>query len=164
MTVRMGINSGPMVVGNMGSATRMDYTIMGDAVNLAARLEGANKFYTSGTMISGSTYELAKDQIDVRELDTVRVIGKKEPITIYQLMDKKDQVTGERAQMLEHYYKGTDTYKARKYSEAIPHFEKALAIIADDGPSLTYLERCKDYAENPPADDWDGVFNFTSKG
>ena len=164
MTVRMGINSGPMVVGNMGSATRMDYTIMGDAVNLAARLEGANKFYSSGTMISDSTYELAKDHIDARELDTVRVIGKKEPITIYQLMDKKGQVTGKRAQMLEHYYKGTAAYKARNYAEAIPHFEKALEIIEDDGPSLTFLERCKDYKENPPADDWDGVFNFTSKG
>ncbi len=91
MTVRMGINSGPMVVGNMGSATRMDYTIMGDAVNLAARLEGANKFYSSGTMISDSTYNLAKDEIEARELDTVRVVGKKEPITIYQLLDKKGQ-------------------------------------------------------------------------
>jgi adenylate cyclase len=164
MTVRMGINSGPMVVGNMGSATRMDYTIMGDAVNLAARLEGANKFYTSGTMISDATYALAKDQIDARELDTVRVIGKKEPITIYQLMDKKGMVAGERAEMLEHYYKGTAAYKARQYAEAIPHFTKALEVIEDDGPSLTFLERCKEYHEHPPADDWDGVFNFTSKG
>ncbi|MBF0454665.1 MAG: CHASE2 domain-containing protein [Magnetococcales bacterium] len=164
MTVRMGINSGPMVVGNMGSATRMDYTIMGDAVNLAARLEGANKFYASGTMISDSTYALAKEEIEARELDTVRVVGKKEPITIYQLLDKKGQVTGKRAEMLENYYKGTTAYKARQYAEAIPHFEKALAIIADDGPSLTFLERCKEYSENPPADDWDGVFNFTSKG
>jgi adenylate cyclase len=164
MTVRMGINSGPMVVGNMGSATRMDYTIMGDAVNLAARLEGANKFYTSGTMISDATYALAKDHIEARELDTVRVVGKKEPITIYQLMDKKDQVTGERAEMLEHYYRGTAAYKARQYSEAIPHFEKALGVIEDDGPALTFLERCKEYNENPPAADWDGVYNFTSKG
>ncbi|MBF0379410.1 MAG: CHASE2 domain-containing protein [Magnetococcales bacterium] len=164
MTVRMGINSGLMVVGNMGSASRMDYTIMGDAVNLAARLEGANKFYSSGTMISDSTYQLAKDQIEARELDTVRVIGKKEPITIYQLMDKKGQVTGERAEMLEHYYRGTAEYKARRYSDAIAHFIKALEVIEDDGPSLTYLERCKEYMENPPADDWDGVFNFTSKG
>ncbi|MBF0358005.1 MAG: CHASE2 domain-containing protein [Magnetococcales bacterium] len=164
MTVRMGINSGLMVVGNMGSATRMDYTIMGDAVNLAARLEGANKFYSSGTMISDSTYRLAKDHIDARELDTVRVIGKKEPITIYQLLDKKGQVSGVMADLLVHYYKGRDEYKARKYAEAVPHFEKALELIADDGPSLTYLERCKEYMENPPPDDWDGVFNFTSKG
>ncbi|MBF0446590.1 MAG: CHASE2 domain-containing protein [Magnetococcales bacterium] len=164
MTVRMGINSGPMVVGNMGSATRMDYTIMGDAVNLAARLEGANKFYDSGTMISDSTYLLAKDQIEARELDTVRVVGKKEPITIYQLLDKKGQVVGEKAEMLACYYQGRDAYKARDYEKAVGYFEQALAIQSDDGPSLTFLERCKEYSQNPPPADWDGVFNFTSKG
>ncbi|MBF0415002.1 MAG: CHASE2 domain-containing protein [Magnetococcales bacterium] len=164
LRVRMGINSGPMVVGNMGSKQRMDYTIMGDAVNLAARLEGANKFYASDTMISDATYQLAKNDIDCRVLDTVRVIGKKEPVTIYQLLGKKGEVTGKLADLLQHYNAGLERYRARDYQQAIEHFEKALAIIPEDGPSKTYVERCREYLENPPAADWDGVFVFTSKG
>lgn len=164
MTVRMGLNSGPMVVGNMGSKQRMDYTIMGDAVNLAARLEGANKFYASGTMISGSTFEQAKDFIEARPLDTIRVVGKKEPIPIYQLMGHKGKITLQQEQMRNLYLEGLALYQKRDYALAIPKFEAALQVIPDDGPALTYLDRCKEYLDSPPPDDWDGVFQLTSKG
>ncbi|MEO5330869.1 MAG: adenylate/guanylate cyclase domain-containing protein [Magnetococcus sp. YQC-5] len=164
MTVRMGLNSGPMVVGNMGSKQRMDYTIMGDAVNLAARLEGANKFYSSGTMISGSTYEQAKEFIEARELDTIRVVGKKEPVPIYQLMGHKGKITPKQQEMRRCYMDGLALYKQRDYQAAINRFQAALNIIADDGPSLTYLERCQEYLSHPPPADWDGVFQLTSKG
>ena len=103
---RMGINSGPIVVGNMGSATKTDYTMMGDNVNLAARLEGANKFYKTYTMIAENTYKLAEDSIDVRYLDVVRVVGKNEPVKIYQLLAKKNQLAGSMQEVLEHYEKG----------------------------------------------------------
>ncbi|MBF0588626.1 MAG: adenylate/guanylate cyclase domain-containing protein [Magnetococcales bacterium] len=164
MTIRIGMNSGPMVVGNMGSAQRMDYTIMGDAVNLAARLEGANKFYTSGTMISEYTYEPAKDFIDARQLDTVLVIGKKEPVTIYQLLDRKDQTAGKLAEVVDLFHKGREKYLTMDFKGAKDIFEKALAIMPDDGPSLTYQARCTEYMESPPPEDWGGVFQFTSKG
>ena len=90
--VRIGLNTGPMVVGNMGSKNRMDYTMMGDSVNLAARLEGVNKQYGTYTMISEFTYEQARDFIEVRELDRIRVVGKKEPVKIYELLGKKGEM------------------------------------------------------------------------
>ncbi|WP_130472270.1 adenylate/guanylate cyclase domain-containing protein, partial [Candidatus Magnetaquicoccus inordinatus] len=164
LNVRMGINSGRMVVGNMGSKQRMDYTIMGDAVNLAARLEGANKFYNSGTMISDSTYQQAKDFIEARELDIVRVVGKNEPVTIYQLLDRKGELEPTMAKVLELYNHAREAYKAKDFATALQRFEKVLEVDANDGPALTYIARCKEYLDNPPPADWDGVFQFTSKG
>jgi adenylate cyclase len=164
LLVRMGVNSGPMVVGNMGSQTRMDYTIMGDSVNLAARLEGANKFYKIFTMISEFTYVLAKDFVEVRELDTIRVVGKSEPITVYELLDRKGMVTGERASVMATYHKGLELYKQRLYKEALTVFESVLAISPADGPSATYIIRCKEFMATPPGDDWDGVYTHTKKG
>ena len=161
---RMGINSGPIVVGNMGSATKTDYTIMGDNVNLAARLEGANKFYKTYSMIAENTYELAKDTIDVRYLDIVRVVGKNEPVKIYQLLAKKNELSGEMEGVLENYVKGIQCYQDLNFKEAITHFENALKLVSEDGPSLTYIDRCKIYLEQPPDSDWDGVFTFTEKG
>ena len=164
MTVRMGVNSGPMVVGNMGSAQRMDYTIMGDAVNLAARLEGANKFYTSGTMMSDSTYQLAKDDIEARKLDVVRVVGKKEPITIYQLLERKGNLSDKMTKILEGYYHAYEAYEAKDFATALQRFEATLELDPEDGPTKTFVDRCKEYVEDPPPADWDGVFQFTSKG
>ena len=161
---RMGINSGPIVVGNMGSATKTDYTMMGDNVNLAARLEGANKFYKTYTMIAENTYKLAEDSIDVRYLDVVRVVGKNEPVKIYQLLAKKNQLAGSMQEVLEHYEKGMNCYKNLNFKDAIMNFENALKLETEDGPCLTYVNRCKMYLEQPPPKDWDGVFNFTEKG
>jgi len=161
---RMGVNSGPIVVGNMGSEQRMDYTIMGDTVNLAARLEGANKFYKNFSMISGNTYDRAAEFIDARELDIMRVVGKKEPVTVYDLMDRKNTVSGVMSGVVEEYMKGLALYKQKNFQDAIPAFEKALALKEDDGPSLTYVKRCGIFLSNPPDDDWDGVFTHTEKG
>ncbi|MGN7613403.1 CHASE2 domain-containing protein [Magnetococcales bacterium HHB-1] len=162
--VRMGLNSGPMVVGNMGSAQRMDYTIMGDAVNLAARLEGANKFYNSGSMLSEFTYKQAAEFIDVRELDRVRVVGKKEAITIYQLLERKNKTTGKIAEVVDLYHQGLAFYRDCDFKAALSCFEQALTLMPYDGPSQTYYSRCQYYMEEPPPADWDRVFNFTSKG
>ncbi|MEO5362219.1 MAG: adenylate/guanylate cyclase domain-containing protein [Magnetococcus sp. DMHC-8] len=164
MTVRMGINTGRMVVGNMGSKQRMDYTIMGDAVNLAARLEGANKFYNSGTMISDATYQHAKDFVEARELDIVRVVGKNEPVTIYQLLDRKGELDATTAEVLARYNHAREAYRAKDFATALQRFEKILEVDPNDGPGLAYIARCKEYLENPPPADWDGVFQFTSKG
>jgi adenylate cyclase len=164
INVRMGLNTGEMLVGNMGSAQRMNYTMMGDAVNLAARLEGANKVYKSDVMISMHTYNQVMDEVDVRELDTIRVVGKSEATTVYQLLEKKGRVSGSMADLVDVYSQGLDLYKQREYAAAIEKFNQAIAIHDDDGPSLTYLDRCQQYLNNPPASDWDGVFTLDEKG
>jgi len=137
---------------------------MGDAVNLASRLEGANKAYGSDLMISQFTFEAVREEVDVRELDTLRVVGRNEPVTVYQLLDRKNSVTGQRADLVEQFGRGLDLYKQRDFQAAQAAFTKADEIIADDGPTLTYIARCTQFAASPPAADWDGVFNLEEKG
>ncbi|XOV89378.1 MAG: CHASE2 domain-containing protein [Pseudomonadota bacterium] len=164
INVRMGLNSGPMVVGNMGSAQRMNYTIMGDAVNLAARLEGANKAYNSGTLISESTYELCRNDVDVRELDRILVVGKRKPVTIYQLLERHGKTTGLRADLMTQFEKARRLYLEQDFAAAKAAFKLCLSIDPGDGPSKTFLARSEAYLASPPPKDWDGVFHLTEKG
>ncbi len=124
--MRIGMNTGPMVVGNMGSKTRMDYTMMGDSVNLAARLEGVNKQYKTYTMISQFTYEQAKEGIEVRELDLIRVVGKKEPVRIYEVLGEKGQIDENVRNILPHFNQGISHYRKWEWKEAIECFKKSI--------------------------------------
>ena len=160
----LGLNTDLVVSGNIGSSKRMDYTMIGDGVNLAARLEGANKFYKTFSMISGSTYELAKDDIDSRQLDIIRVVGKNEPVPVHELLARKNETSGEMSGVVEQYMKGLKLYQDKNFKDAIAEFEKVLSIDSEDGPSQTYIKRCGMFLESPPEKDWDGVFTFTEKG
>jgi len=160
---RIGLNSGRALVGNVGSTNRLSYTVIGDEVNLGARLEAANKYYGTYAMISERTYELARDYIEARELDTIRVVGKEKPVKVYELIDRNGQIQGDKREVLKLYENGLKMYREKEWQKAIDMFQEALNKDPHDGPSLTYIERCRGYTQNPPPENWDGVYALTEK-
>ncbi len=163
LDMRIGINTGQMIVGNMGSLTRMDYTVMGDAVNLGARLESANKAYGTRLMISEYTRQGLSDDILTRELDALRVKGKSHPVRVYEVIEEKTRVSGDMMRLLPLYSKALGLYRKRDFKSAAEIFGSALEVIPGDGPSRVYLERCRKYEVEPPRQDWDGTWELTSK-
>jgi len=136
---------------------------MGDSVNLASRLEGANKRYGTTAMISENTYNNAKDYVDVRKLDTIRVIGKTEPIVIYELLGMKGSLPQKMYDVIEIYNNGLEMFNEHQWKKAMKFFNDALEIFPDDGPSKTYVERCDEFMRKPPSKNWDGVYSMKSK-
>jgi adenylate cyclase len=161
--MRVGINTGSMVVGNMGSKNRMNYGINGDSVNLAARLEAANKEYGTFLLISESTYRQAKNYIEVRELETIRVVGRKSPVKVYELLGKAGSIDPAVLEILPFYFKGLNAYKKRNWENALHFFEQALRVNPADGPSRAFRNRCLRFKTNPPPEVWDGVFRMPTK-
>ena len=160
---RVGVNSGPMVVGNMGSKTRLSYTVMGDAVNLSSRLEGANKFFHSKIMTSEATFGELKDVFDHRYLGSIRVVGKAIPVRVYEPFARKGEAAPEVKAMLKRYEAGLEKFYKGDYAGSLPEFQAALAARPNDGPSQFYIETAEQYIKEPPKD-WDQSFNLTSKG
>ncbi len=161
--VRCGINSGPMNVGNMGSEQKFNYTVMGDAVNLASRLEGANKEYGTPLMISEMTYEKVKEVVEARELDLLRVKGKQIPIRVYELLNLKGKLSDAELQGREAFEAGLTFYRARNFKEALAKFNTVINYMPGDGPAETYRRRSQNYLQTPPPENWDGVYVMTTK-
>ncbi len=164
LSCRIGINSGHMIVGNMGSKNVFDYTVMGDAVNLASRLEGANKMYRTQIMISEDTYKMVKDYIISRPLDLIRVRGRQKPVRVLEVIGRRDQqISDSLRTMLPVFVNGIRYYHLRDWKKSEDCFQFCLQVLPQDGPSREYLRRVHEFASEAPAEDWDGVYTMHSK-
>jgi len=160
---RVGVNSGFMVVGNMGSRSRLSYTVMGDTVNMASRMEGANKYFHSKIMTSEYTFDDIKGDFDHRYLGSIRVVGKVIPVKVYEPFARKGEAPADVMAMLKHYNAGQEKFFKADYAGAMPHFKAALEARPGDGPSEFYLQKSELFAREVPKE-YDGSFNLTEKG
>jgi adenylate cyclase len=167
LDIGVGLSTGVASVGNMGSALRYGYTALGDTVNLSARLEGMNKDYGSHILLSETTYAQVEDPLLIfRELDLIRAKGKLQPITLYELVAARGTPEGDAPELQEHlelFALGRACYRKRRWQDAQIVFEQILERWPDDGPALTYLNRCREYYVAGPEQDWDGVHVMTHK-
>jgi len=164
INIGVGINTDLVVSGNIGSQKRMDYTLIGDGVNLAARLESACKQYLAKILISEHTYKKLRGTYRSREIDRVVVKGKSDPVGIYEVLDyHNDETFPNLMEVVNNFKNGLTQYRAGKWDRAIEAFKEALSLNQKDRLARIYIERCEHLKEDPPGDDWDGVWVMTSK-
>jgi adenylate cyclase len=166
LRTRIGINTGWMVVGNMGTAEKMDYTIMGNAVNLASRLEGVNTFYGSWKLMSEYTYNAGGNQFVTRKLDRVRVVGIKQPVRLYELIDEPDAISDEEMDRVNKYHEVLELFEKKRWEDARDGFEELKDENLEDGTILSYIRRCNEKIKEKSKkkkDDDDGIVELREK-
>ncbi len=160
----IGLSSGEVVSGNIGSRKRMDYTVIGDTVNVSARLESATKEYLCDVILSEHTYRLCRDRIIARELDRIKVKGKNQSLTIYELIGKSTDALEPKLEKFLHLYQsGRDAYLDGEFQRAISYFQDAKTLKPHDHPLKMHLDRCHYYLKNPPGNSWNGVHSYTEQ-
>lgn len=163
LITRVGINTGEMIVGNLGTTRRMNYTVMGHSVNLAARLEGVNKTYGTSICISEETREALDEGFLLRRMDRVRAVGMDRPVRLYELVGYLEESTAPLREALELFEAGIDDFEAREWERAKDRFNTVLRIYPDDGPATLFLSRCEEFILEPPRESWDGVLSLRTK-
>ncbi|AFY30883.1 adenylate/guanylate cyclase domain-containing protein [Calothrix sp. PCC 7507] len=166
INIGIGINSDTVISGNIGSSKRMEFTAIGDGVNLGSRLESVSKQYGCDIIISDNTYKPCRENIWARELDYIRVKGRNEPVAIYELLGvRSDPISSQKLELIEHYHKGRKYYLNREFSLAETEFAKVLTVDNSDKAAILHLRRCQHWMQSPPSDiDWDeGVWTFKEK-
>ena len=161
--LRIGIATGEVLVGSIGSELMMSYTVMGDTVNLASRLEGANKEYGGRILVSEATVAGASVVIEAREIDRVVTLGQTQPQAVFEIMGRKGELTGAQLELRAHFSEGLAAYRTQRWREARHAFEAALLVMPDDGPSMTFIKRIDRLIAAPPSEGWDGSWHLERK-
>jgi adenylate cyclase len=163
LTIRMGIATGEAIVGTIGASSARSYTVIGDTVNLASRLEDINKVYGSSVILSEETYRLSQNVIEARELDLVTVPGKTEPVRIYEALGRAGELGQNELKLRSLFSEGLAAYRRQNWDEAQAHFESCLEISTEDGPSRLFVERIAHLRSMTPSPNWDGVWHVSEK-
>jgi class 3 adenylate cyclase len=161
--LRIGIATGEVLVGSIGSELMMSYTVMGDTVNLASRLEGANKEYGGRILVSAATIAGASDAVEAREIDRLVTLGHSQPQAVYEIMARKGEMTPAQLELRSRFAEGLAAYRVQRWDEARRAFEAALSAVPDDAPSLTFIRRIESLMAAPPGDGWDGAWHLERK-
>jgi adenylate cyclase len=161
--IRIGVATGEALVGSIGSEVMMNYTVMGDTVNLAARLEAANKLYGCRSLIAEATVAKTREAIQFREIDRLLVVGQTQPQAVFELLGRKDELTPKQDLLRTRYTEALADYRAQRWDQARAAFHAALEVVPTDGPSLTLLGRIDHLQNHPPGADWDGSWRLENK-